>query len=246
MRRWRSSRRDRRAGCRSACSIRAARNARSRQGVLVCRCRRILRPSHALRELIGVRPGSQTRGSRICGYSASFQAYLAGDTPFKYKLARAEPRDDLIAGMLTDLRQLVTAEAFGDLLEAAEHLIAEKHHLPAAALAGAILESSMRVLATNRNVGWTGASGISKLNQALYAANVYDKVFLARSKLGESVATKWITVTFTLQKMSIRAGSHVWLTEYADSFAVSMTRCALLTAARNRRNLATLGFAAEV
>jgi hypothetical protein len=31
-------------------------------------------------------------------------------------------RDDLDAGMLTDLRQLVTAEAFGDLLETAVHL----------------------------------------------------------------------------------------------------------------------------
>jgi hypothetical protein len=85
-------------------------------------------------------------------------------------------RDDLIAGMLTDLRQLVTAEAFGDLLETAQHLLEEKHHLPAAALAGAVLESSMRALAGSREVSWTGHSSITKLNMALYAAKVYDKV----------------------------------------------------------------------
>ena len=85
-------------------------------------------------------------------------------------------RDDLDAGMLTDLRQLVTAETFGDLLESAIHLLEERYHIPAVALAGAVLESSLRALAKSRGVNWEGASAISKINTALYTANVYDKV----------------------------------------------------------------------
>jgi hypothetical protein len=97
-------------------------------------------------------------------------------------------RDDLDAGMLTDLRQLVTAEAFGDLLETAAHLIEEKHHLPAAALAGAVLESSLRTLAISKQVSWSGTPSISKLNTELYKAKVYDKVFWLSIRFGGSAA----------------------------------------------------------
>jgi hypothetical protein len=89
-------------------------------------------------------------------------------------------RDDLNAGMLDDLRQLVAAEVFGDLLESAEYLLKEGHHLPAVALAGATLESTLRGLAAKNGVQppkkgkpW---SGISELNTALYTANLYGKV----------------------------------------------------------------------
>ena len=75
-----------------------------------------------------------------------------------------------------DLRQLVTAETFGDVLEGASYLLEEGHHLPAVALAGAVLESSLRALAKARDVTWTGPSSISRINTELYKANVYDKV----------------------------------------------------------------------
>jgi hypothetical protein len=88
-------------------------------------------------------------------------------------------RDDLAAGMLDDLRQLVAAETFGDLLEAAVHLLEESHHLPAVAIAGAVLESSLRALAAAKQVAWSGHSAISKINTELYKANVYDKVVFA-------------------------------------------------------------------
>jgi hypothetical protein len=84
--------------------------------------------------------------------------------------------DDFVAGMLMDLRQLVSAETYGDVLESAAHLLEEKYHLPAIALAGAVLESSLRELARGKSVSWTGNSGISKINTALYSANIYDKV----------------------------------------------------------------------
>ncbi len=85
-------------------------------------------------------------------------------------------RDDLQAGMLADLRQLVVAEAFGDLLESATHLLEEGHHIPAVAVAGAVLESGLRTLAKDRQVPWSGSSSITKINTELYKASVYDKV----------------------------------------------------------------------
>jgi hypothetical protein len=88
-------------------------------------------------------------------------------------------RDDLVAGMLSDLRQLVAAEAFGDLLETAVHLFEEGHLLPAIAVAGAVLESNLRDLAKARSVPWSGPSSISKLNTELYKANAYDKIVWA-------------------------------------------------------------------
>jgi hypothetical protein len=60
--------------------------------------------------------------------------------------------------MPTDLRNLVTAEAFGDLLESAMHLLEEQYHIPAIALAGAVLESSLRALAKGKAVTWLGSS----------------------------------------------------------------------------------------
>jgi len=66
--------------------------------------------------------------------------------------------------------------SFGDLLESAIHLLEQHYHLPAIALAGAVLESSLRTLAKSKGVSWKGDSGISKINTALYTASVYDKV----------------------------------------------------------------------
>lgn len=88
-------------------------------------------------------------------------------------------RDDFDAGMLLDVRQLVAAEAFGDLLESAAHLLEENHHLPAVAISGAVLESSLRDLANRNSITWTGHSSITKLNTEIYKARIYDKVIFA-------------------------------------------------------------------
>lgn len=47
---------------------------------------------------------------------------------------------------------------------------------PKSAIAGAVLESSLRTLATSKGISWSGNSTISKLNTSLYSAGVYDKV----------------------------------------------------------------------
>jgi len=84
--------------------------------------------------------------------------------------------DDLRAGMLQDIKQIAAAEAFGDLLEAAAHLLEQMHHLAAVPICGAVLESSLRDFAKRRALEWEGSSSITKLNQLLYKGGAYDKV----------------------------------------------------------------------
>ncbi|MGB1013776.1 MAG: hypothetical protein ACPG4T_06560 [Nannocystaceae bacterium] len=88
-------------------------------------------------------------------------------------------RDDFDAGMLLDVRQLVAAEAFGDLLESAGHLLDENHHLPAVSISAAVLESSLRDFADRHSVSWQGHSSITKINTELYKARLYDKTVFA-------------------------------------------------------------------
>jgi hypothetical protein len=85
-------------------------------------------------------------------------------------------RDDLSAGMLADLRQLVAAEAFGDLLESAVYFLDEKHHVAAVSICGAVLEASLRSLAKRHDVTWSGPSSITKINSECYKSGLYDKV----------------------------------------------------------------------
>lgn len=80
-------------------------------------------------------------------------------------------RDDLAGGYVRSVRELVSAEVFDDLIEQAEHLLARGYHLPAGALAGAVLEDALRKLCGKHGVTWQGDSSISKLATELYKAD---------------------------------------------------------------------------
>lgn len=83
--------------------------------------------------------------------------------------------DDLHSGMLVSIQEIVTAEVFDDLTDMATYLIEQGYHLPSVAIAGAVLEDTLRKLCHKHKVVWTGDSTINKLNTELYKANVYDK-----------------------------------------------------------------------
>ncbi len=68
------------------------------------------------------------------------------------------------------VRELVTSDVFDDLIVQAEHLLDRGYHLPAGALAGAVLEDALRKLCGKHGVTWQGDSGISKLAIELYKA----------------------------------------------------------------------------
>ncbi len=99
------------------------------------------------------------------------------DFMFKRLLALLENAiTDLHSGYLFDLRQLLSAEVFDDLLEMAGHLIDESYHLPATSIAGAVLEDALRRLCAKEDVSLAGQSSIYTLNEALHKGQVYDKV----------------------------------------------------------------------
>jgi len=85
----------------------------------------------------------------------------------------AAAKADFEAGYFSDVRQLVAAEMFDDFLEGAEYLRSNGFYIPAASLAGAVLEDTLRRLHSKQIGQWTGESKISRLNDALHKAGVY-------------------------------------------------------------------------
>jgi hypothetical protein len=84
---------------------------------------------------------------------------------------------DHFSGGFHRIRELVQSDVFEDLLGMAEYLLGQTYHLPAAALAGAVLEDELRRLCMRHGVTWAEHSSISTLNNALYTADpqVYGK-----------------------------------------------------------------------
>jgi hypothetical protein len=84
---------------------------------------------------------------------------------------------DIQSGLLRDLRNLLQAEVFADFLEMAEHLLNEGYKDPAAVLLGAVLEDTLRKLATSAGLAVVGPNGrsltIDPLNAALAKSGKY-------------------------------------------------------------------------
>lgn len=78
---------------------------------------------------------------------------------------------DIDAGALTGLRDLVSAELFGDFLDMASHLEGEGYTYAAATLAGAVLEDSLRRTLTERGLKATG--NLESMNQVALDAKQY-------------------------------------------------------------------------
>ncbi len=89
-------------------------------------------------------------------------------------------RDDFDRGLLTDLKTLVEAEVLGDVLEQAESLLDRKYHIPAASLAGAVLEDALRKLCDAHGILYPPKTNIDGLNSALAKAGAYEKLILKR------------------------------------------------------------------
>jgi len=87
-------------------------------------------------------------------------------------------RSDYEAGFFDDLSLLVRAEVAGDYVAQAETLLAEGYYVPAAVLAGAVLEDALRRLCDGKGVPVTKPSGerrgINAMNDDLAKANVYN------------------------------------------------------------------------
>jgi hypothetical protein len=84
--------------------------------------------------------------------------------------------EDFSRCLLFDLKALVAAELLGDFLDQAEHLVAEGYHVPAASLAGAVLEDGLRQLCLKHSIPVAAKTSIETMNMALAKATVYDRL----------------------------------------------------------------------
>lgn len=117
---------------------------------------------------------------KVAGRDSEYYQELEslGTSAWADNLEKARPilsavRKDYAEGWLRDFKELAAAEVFDDFLEMAQHLCANGYHVPAASLAGAVLEDSLRRLHLKKLGQWEGDSRINKLNDALHKAAVY-------------------------------------------------------------------------
>ncbi|MGH8592507.1 MAG: hypothetical protein ACREV3_01215 [Gammaproteobacteria bacterium] len=74
---------------------------------------------------------------------------------------------DFAAGLLFDMKALIAAELLGDFIEQTEVLLEAGYHVPAASLAGAVLEDTLRKLCSKHNVRFPASTKIDSLNSEL-------------------------------------------------------------------------------
>lgn len=87
---------------------------------------------------------------------------------------------DFEGGLLFDMRSLISAEVLGDFIEQSEALLDAGYYVPAASLAGAVLEDALRKLCEKHNLTIQKSTKIDSLNVDLARANIYDKLVQKR------------------------------------------------------------------
>lgn len=90
-----------------------------------------------------------------------------------YRALIESARNDFAGGYYKNLRGIVAAQVFDDLLEMAEHLHENGYHLAAGSIAGAVLEDSLRKLCDAQGVERSDSRGINALNERLREADTY-------------------------------------------------------------------------
>jgi len=91
-------------------------------------------------------------------------------------------KDDFEGGYLFNLRNLVHADVFANELEQAEYFLNEGYKVPAAVVAGTVLESTLRelcashgvVILDNNQQDVTRTAKLDRMNSELTKANVYN------------------------------------------------------------------------
>lgn len=78
--------------------------------------------------------------------------------------------------LLFDLKALIRADLLEDFLSQAEHLLEKGFFVPAASLAGAVLEDTLRKLCEINIIDYSEQTKIDPLNISLAKAQVYDKL----------------------------------------------------------------------
>ena len=113
-------------------------------------------------------------------YTTSFQSGVEEEphTPFVGKglgILRGA-LDDVEKGYVQTLREIAAAAVFSDLLDQADHLLKNEYLMPAASVAGAVLENGLRSLAERNNITVKERDNLSALNSKLADKDVYNRL----------------------------------------------------------------------
>ena len=84
--------------------------------------------------------------------------------------------EDVQRGYLETVQQMATAEVFTDFIGQADHLLGNGYYIPAASLAGAVLENGLRSLAEKNDIATRPRDDLSALNSKLGAKSVYNRL----------------------------------------------------------------------
>ncbi|WP_044640816.1 hypothetical protein [Risungbinella massiliensis] len=85
-------------------------------------------------------------------------------------------QDEFEHGFLTNLKTLLAAEFFDDLLEQAEHLLEFQYYGASAVITGCVLEDGLRRLCQVHEIPITSNSRVEQMNVSLVKAGVYHKL----------------------------------------------------------------------
>jgi hypothetical protein len=83
---------------------------------------------------------------------------------------------DFSEDFLFDIRAMVRADLLGSFIEQAEALLNEGYYVPAASLAGAVLEDTLRKVCDQQNIAYPEKTKIDTLNTLLAKAGAYNKL----------------------------------------------------------------------
>ncbi|MEK6804750.1 MAG: DUF4145 domain-containing protein [Nitrospirota bacterium] len=92
-----------------------------------------------------------------------------------YGIVEAAKRD-FDGDFLADVKYLVRADLLDDFISQSEMLLQEGFHVPAASLAGGVLEDTLRKLCDKKGIIYPPVTKIDPLNISLAKANAYDKL----------------------------------------------------------------------
>jgi hypothetical protein len=117
--------------------------------------------------------------------------------------------NDYSKGYLTEVRTMIRAEVFDDLLEQGQHLFEQGYYLPAAVLAGGVLEETLRKLCERNGIVLSSKPKLDGMNTELAKKGVYNTLLQKRITWLADIRNK---------------AAHGQLTEFSSSDVDTMLR----------------------
>lgn len=127
-----------------------------------------------VRHLLSAVCGSDSEHLTQFGKAEEITPYTTNHEIFqRMKAVFLAAKEDYEGGYLHSIRDLVQADVFDNELEQAEELVKGRYYIPAAVIAGVVLETRLRQLCKDNNIP-TGK--LDKMNADLARIDVYDKL----------------------------------------------------------------------